>query len=163
MPPGYMPFFAPRRHWFLLPKDSPALPTLCYSRRAGSLPAAGAIRRRRTDSMKRTLLIVADLGNFRAFEWDGNEFHSTPRLELVDDFETVEARGIGRNTLTVIEHRSAKSPGNEKTATTGSDGEQHNMQLEKRRRLIRQMAERVTDLLRLKDVERCFFAAPGEI
>jgi hypothetical protein len=112
--------------------------------------------------MKRTLVIVADLGNFRAFEWDGNEFHSTPRLELIDDFETVEARGMRANTLTVIERRSAQKPGNEAVGV-GSDGEQHNMHLEKRRRLIRQMADRVTDLLRLKDVERCFFAAPNEI
>ena len=113
--------------------------------------------------MKRTLVIVADLGNFRAFEWDGNELHSTPRLELVDDFETVEARGIRGNTLTVIERRSARPPRNEKMTGSGSDGEQHNMELEKRRRLIRQMAERTTDLLRSKQVERCFFAAPGEI
>ena len=112
--------------------------------------------------MKRTLVIVADLGNFRAFQWDGNEFHSTPRLELIDDFETVEARGIRANTLSV-DRRSAKGPRNEKMVGSGSDGEQHNMELEKRRRLIRQMADRVTDLLRLKDVERCFFAAPNEI
>ena len=109
------------------------------------------------------MVIVADLGNFRAFEWDGNEFHSTPRLELIDDFETVEARGIRGNTLTVHERRSAKNGGNEKISATGSDGEQHNMELEKRRRLIRQMADRVTDLLRPKHVERCFLAAPSEI
>jgi hypothetical protein len=113
--------------------------------------------------MKRTLVIVADLGNFRAFEWDGNQLHSTPRLELVDDFETVEARGIRGNTLTVIERRSAKARGNEKISGSASDGEQHNMELEKRRRLIRLMAERVTDLLRPKQIERSFFAAPGEI
>src|SRR5262249_14730989 len=109
--------------------------------------------------MKRTVVIVADLGNFRAFEWDGSEFHSTPRLELIDDFETAEARGIRGNTLTVIERRSAKGASSEKVSATGSDGEQHNMELEKRRRLIRQMADRVTDLLRPKNIERCFFAA----
>ena len=113
--------------------------------------------------MKRTLVIVADLGNFRAFQWDGNEFHSTPRLELIDDFETVEARGMRGNTLTVIERRAAKNASNETMVGPGSDGEQHNMELEKRRWLVRQMADRVTDLLRLKDVERCFFAAPNEI
>src|SRR5204863_8270511 len=113
--------------------------------------------------MKRTVVIVADLGNFRAFEWDGNEFHSTPRLELIDDFETVEARGMRGNTLTVHERRSAKAAGNEKMNATASDGEQHNMELEKRRRLIRQMAERISDLLRPSQVERCFLAAPSEI
>jgi protein required for attachment to host cells len=105
--------------------------------------------------MKRTLVIVTDLGNFRAFEWDGDNFHSTPRLELVDDFETIDARHKRGNTLTVHEQRAVLG--------NPSDGEQHNMQLEKRRRLVRQMAERVTDLLRPKDIDRCFLAAPAEI
>src|SRR5439155_15169163 len=113
-----------------------------YSTKAGSAGRRN-FRRRRIDSMKRTLVIVADLGNFRAFAWDGDAFHSTPRLELVDDFETVDARGMRGNTLTVHERRSATG--------NPSDGEQHNMELEKRRRLVRQMAERITDLLRLND------------
>ena len=113
--------------------------------------------------MKRTLVIVADLGNFRAFEWDGNEFHSTPRLELIDDFETIEARGMRGNTLTVHERPSGNGSRTEQSIGAGSDGEQHNMELEKRRRLVRQMADRATELLRPKSVERCFFAAPSEI
>ena len=37
------------------------------------------------------------------------------------------------------------------------------MHLEKRRRLVRQMAEGLTALLKPKQIERCFFAAPQEI
>jgi hypothetical protein len=48
-------------------------------------------------------------------------------------------------------------------AGTASDGEQHNMQNEKRRRLVRQMAEHINDLVRRKGVDRCFLAAPQEI
>jgi len=114
--------------------------------------------------MKPTLVVVADLGNFRAYHWDGDELHSTPRLELVDAFETVDARSKRvRNTLTVLEGRSANGGSNPKLAGAGSDGEQHNMHLEKRRRLVRQMAEGLTALLKPKQIERCFFAAPQEI
>ena len=114
--------------------------------------------------MKPTLVVVADLGNFKAYHWDGNELHSTPRLELVDAFETVDARSKRiRNTMTVLEGRSANGGSNPKMAGAGSDGEQHNMHLEKRRRLVRQMAEGVTAMLKSKEIERCFFAAPQEI
>jgi len=114
--------------------------------------------------MKPTLVVVADLGNFKAYHWDGNELHSTPRLELVDAFETVDARSKRiRNSMTVLEGRSANGGSNPKMAGAGSDGEQHNMHLEKRRRLVRQMAEGLTALLKPKAVERCFFAAPQEI
>ena len=114
--------------------------------------------------MKPTLVVVADLGNFKAYRWDGDEFHSTPRLELIDAFETVDARSKRvRNTLTVLERRSANGASNPRLAGAGSDGEQHNMHLEKRRRLARQMAEGVTALLRSPEIERCFFAAPQEI
>jgi len=114
--------------------------------------------------MKPTLVVVADLGNFKAYRWDGDEFHSTPRLELIDAFETVDARSKRvRNTVTVLEGRSANGGSNAKLAGASSDGEQHNMHLEKRRRLVRQMAHGVTALLRSQNIERCFFAAPQEI
>ena len=113
--------------------------------------------------MKPALVVVADLGNFKAYHWDGNELHSTPRLELIDAFETVDARSKRiRNTMTVLEGRSANGGSNPKLAGAGSDGEQHNMHLEKRRRLVRQMAEGLTALLKPKQIERCFFAAPQE-
>jgi len=113
--------------------------------------------------MKRTLVIVADLGNFKAYQWDGDQSHSTPRLELIESFEGVDAHSKRANTLTVLEGRSAKGGSNPKITGTGSDGEQHHMQNEKRRRLVRQTAERITDLLTLNDVERCFLAASEQI
>ena len=114
--------------------------------------------------MRSTLVVVADLGNFKAYYWDGNELHSTPRLELVEAFEAVDARSKRvRNTLTVLERRSANGGSNPKLPGAGSDGEQHNMHLEKRRRLVRQMADGLTGLLRPEKIERCFFAAPQEV
>jgi hypothetical protein len=113
--------------------------------------------------MKRTLVIVADLGNFKAYQWDGNPAHSTPRLELIEAFESVDAHSKRANTLTVLEGRSARGGSNQKVSGPASDGEQHNMQNEKRRRLVRQTAEHIGHLLRLNDVDRCFMAAPEEI
>ena len=115
-----------------------------------------------TTVMKRTLVIVADLGNFKAYKWDGNEFHSTPQLRLIDAFETVDARTKRANTLTVMEGHSANGS-NPNTPGAWSDGEQHTMQLEKRRRLVRQLGTHISELLRQRDIERCFLSAPREI
>ena len=44
-----------------------------------------------------------------------------------------------------------------------SDGERHNIELEARKRLIRDLAARVNALARQPDVDRCLLAASKEI
>jgi hypothetical protein len=44
-----------------------------------------------------------------------------------------------------------------------SDGERHNIELESRKRLVRQLAQRFNALARGPDVERCLVAASREI
>ena len=44
-----------------------------------------------------------------------------------------------------------------------SDGERHNIELESRKRFVRQLALRLNALARSQDVDRCFLAASREI
>jgi hypothetical protein len=44
-----------------------------------------------------------------------------------------------------------------------SDGERHNIEFEKRKRLARRLAERVNALMRRDDVDICYLAASKEI
>src|SRR5689334_16024984 len=90
------------------------------------------------EAMKRTLVIVADLGNFNVYQWESAPRDSKPHLELINAFENVEAHAKRPNTATVMEKSSAQKVHNPRMSATGSDGEQHNMQLEKRRRLVRE-------------------------
>jgi len=112
--------------------------------------------------MKNRVIVVANLGAFKAYkvEQDGN---TTPRLlEFpVDDVPNEHAKRS--NTLTVMEGKSASSPSNPATNATGSDGEQHNMELEKRRRAIRKIAENIRKLLSEDTARTCSLAAPKEI
>ena len=108
--------------------------------------------------MKRTIAIIADLGEFSVYQWENDAFHSPPRLELINRYEATDARGTRTNTLTAIGKGSAEQANIPRTIATGSEGKQHTMQLEKRRRLIREMACRIADLLKDDDVERCFLA-----
>ena len=113
--------------------------------------------------MKKTIAVIADLGNFHVYEWHNDPFQSTPRLELINAYEATDARGKRANTLQIMEKRSAQHGNNPRVSATASDGEQHNMELEKRKRLIREMACRIADFLKEDEVERCFLAVPSEI
>jgi hypothetical protein len=44
-----------------------------------------------------------------------------------------------------------------------SDGERHNIELESRKRLVRQLAQRLNGLVGSKEIERCLLAASREI
>lgn len=118
---------------------------------------------RRTDQfMKNRMIVVTNLGTFKAFhvEQDGN---SSPRLEQISIGESPNEHTKRSNTLTVMEGKSASIPGNQGMNGTGSDGEQHNMELEKRRRAIKKIAENLLQLLSTHPERTCFLAAPKEI
>jgi hypothetical protein len=44
-----------------------------------------------------------------------------------------------------------------------SDGERHNIDLERRKRLVRQLAQRLNSLMKTAGIERCYLAASREI
>ena len=44
-----------------------------------------------------------------------------------------------------------------------SDGERHNIELESRKRLVRQLARRLNALAGAEEIDRCFLAASKEI
>lgn len=110
-----------------------------------------------------TLLVVADLGGFKAFKLENNNhLNRTPRLELLDHFENVQAHDRLVEKVTDL---SGRFPRGMRLKNSGamSDGERHNIQLESRKRQVRQMAQRLNELGRNPDVERCFLAASREI
>jgi hypothetical protein len=109
-----------------------------------------------------TLLVITDLGAFKAYRLNYT-LNSTPRLELFDSFSPPEMDHRYANTLTARTGRSAQGNINLQSAGNNSDGESHNMELEKRRRATRNIAERLNQLLSDPEFERCFLAAPSEV
>lgn len=110
-----------------------------------------------------TLIVAADLGSFKAYRLDATVAQNTPRLESLQDFETVDAHTQKRNTLTIMEGQTARDRGKPGFLSSASDGEQHNMRLEKQRRLVKQLAQTLDELLLHDNVENCFLAVPSEI
>jgi hypothetical protein len=120
--------------------------------------------------MKNTLLVVADLGGFKAFKIDpdhngmpgASALKRPPRLEFIEEFKNPEAHG---RLVDKVSDQSGRFPRGTGLKAGGamSDGERHNIELESRKRLVRQLAQRVNALARSQDVERCFLAASKEI
>jgi len=114
--------------------------------------------------MKMTLVVVADLGCLKAFRLENSHLNRSPRLELLEDFQNPEAHGKLVEKVTDLSGRFPRGSG----AANGpggamSDGERHNIELEARRRLVRQLAQRFNQLGRNKEFERCLLAASKEI
>ena len=112
--------------------------------------------------MKNTLVVVADLACYKAFKVDGNHTGPTPRLELLEQFEVPEAHGKLVDRVSDLSGRFPRGTGT-RAGGAMSDGERHNIELEARKRLVRQLAQRISTLARSQAVERCFLAASREI
>ncbi len=112
--------------------------------------------------MKNTLLVVADLGGFKAYRLENNQLGRTPHLGLLEHFNNSEAHARLVDKLSDLAGRFPRGTGL-KSGGAMSDGERHNIELETRKRLVRQLAHRLNVLAGNPDVERCFLAASKEI
>jgi protein required for attachment to host cells len=110
-----------------------------------------------------TLLVVADLGGFKAFKIENNETPSklhTPRLELLEQYDNRQAH---ERLVDKVSDSAGRFPRGARAAGAMSDGERHNIHLEARKRFIRDLAHRLNQLARKQDFDRCFLAASKEI
>src|SRR5882757_3386646 len=113
--------------------------------------------------MKNTLVLVTDFGGFKAFRLENDQPHSSPRLELLEEYKNSEA---GRRLGEQVSDLSGRFPRRTGPAGTGgamSDGERHNIQLEKRKRGVRKLAGLLDSLMQNPEIEQCFLAASREI
>ncbi len=112
--------------------------------------------------MKNTLVVLADLGRLKAFKLENNHQYRTPHLEVLEQFENPEAYGRLVDKVSDLSGRFPRGTGT-KAGGAMSDGERHNIALEERKRLIRQLARRVNQLARKEQVECFLLAASKEI
>lgn len=113
--------------------------------------------------MRKKWVVLADLGCLKAYEVDHSPVNGQPRLELRETFENPEVHHRLSEVLTDQPGRFARGSRGTPSNYEIASGERHNIELEQRRRWIRQLADRLTQLLRRDDVEVCWFAAGKEI
>jgi hypothetical protein len=113
-------------------------------------------------SMKNTLVVVTDLGSFKAYRLDKSPLHRAPRLELIEEASFLDAHTkMGEQ----LSDQGGRFPRTMAGAQNGamSDGERHNIDLERRKRLVRQLAQSLNDMLQKREIESCYLAASREI
>ena len=113
--------------------------------------------------MKNTLVIVTDLGCFKAYRLENHTPKPTRRLLPVEEFNNAEAHGKIVEKVTDLSGRFPRSTGVSGASGVMSDGERHNTELEARKRMVRQLAQRLNALARPKEIESCLLAASREI
>jgi hypothetical protein len=112
--------------------------------------------------MKNTMVVVADLGCLKAYRLEADHGSRAPRLELVEHYDSAEAHSKLVDKVSDASGRFTRGTGLA-SAHAMSDGERHNIELESRKRLVRQLAQRVNTLTRGQEVDRCLMAASREI
>jgi hypothetical protein len=113
--------------------------------------------------MKGTLILLADLGCLKAFKLENGEANRSPRLEPVEEFLQPQAHERVVEQVTDISGRFHRGTTKSNAAGAMSDGERHNINLEKRKRLVRNLASRVNRLAKDPEIDRCWMAASREI
>jgi hypothetical protein len=109
--------------------------------------------------MKDKLIIVVDLGLVRAYRIDLTP-QTTRRLEQVQEIVLEEAHTRLKDRVTDLASRHRAPTQKNRSAPMADD---HNLKLEEKRRLIRKIAGRITDLVEHNAKNGCWLAAPKEI
>src|SRR5581483_7233926 len=104
------------------------------------------------------LIVVADLGHLKAYRVTHDPMEIKPRIELVDDIELVDAHG---KLLDKVTDKAGRFPGLGTGPGGMSIGENHNLLLEMDRRLVKQIAERIDQLVANENI--WYLAASNEV
>jgi hypothetical protein len=109
--------------------------------------------------MNRRLLVVTDLGLLKAYELTETS-RGTPHLDRIEELMLDEVHHRLTERITDLAGRRA-APTQKKWGAPMADD--HNLRLETKRRVIRQIVGRLEELLQKRDYEACWLAADGEI
>ena len=114
--------------------------------------------------MKSSFFIVADRGNLKAYRAEKVPADRPPRMQLVQAFTLTEAHFKSTDIFT---DEAGAFPN--QTGAGGRQGVQGNSiaerhyDVEKDRRLVKQLAQHITSVLRQENIDWWSFAAPSEI
>jgi hypothetical protein len=105
------------------------------------------------------LVVVVDLGRLRAYRLEESPHFSHPRLKLIEVQQTDITRHLSEE-VTDDAGRFRKEP-----AVVGalSDGEEHNLELQRRHQAVKTLARGIGELIQRERVDGCYLAADSRI
>lgn len=108
------------------------------------------------------IIITADLGTINIYEVIRDPLKiESDRLETIKSYVTIEPRSKASEKFSDAAGRFYQGGGT--GGTTAGFGEQHNVELETEKRLIRRIAEDISELIVEKDCDKWFLAADRSI
>jgi len=111
--------------------------------------------------MTNKLIILTDLGSFKAYRVTPDEMTQKPRIQMIDNFETID--GHTRIQDMVTDQAGRFPVANGIASGQMSHGENHNLRTEIEKRVIRQLADSINKLVTREDLPVWYFAAHREI
>lgn len=114
--------------------------------------------------MKSSFLIVADRGNLKAFRIEPVPNNRPPRLQLVQALTLTDAhtKVSDRNTDMAGRFPQGSAPGQSQGRHQNAIAEQH-LDIEIDRRIVKQLAGHISNILEAEQPESWCFAAPSTI
>ena len=109
--------------------------------------------------MKNIVIVVTDQGNFKAYKLEKTDMN-TPRLTLLEEFLPVDGHG---KLLDKVSDQAGRYHNGAHGKWATPWGEPHNIELEQRKRLIRQLAAELENLLSNGGIDGCYFAASKDV
>jgi hypothetical protein len=112
--------------------------------------------------MTKKLLVLVDLGHFKAYRLEESRHFSHPRLELLENWDTDANERLSEQ----VSDQAGQFPKGSRSFAAVNDmsnGERHNLELERRRRAMKSMVKRIGELLESDGFEGCYFAAAANI
>ena len=112
--------------------------------------------------MPHKLIVLADLGRLKAFRVTRDEMTSNLHVELAEELNFLDGQG---KMLDKVTDRAGRFPSSGGTNGGGamSAGENHNLQSEIQKRLIKRLGEGINDLIKRENPTIWHFAAAQEI
>ena len=109
--------------------------------------------------MPHKLIVLADLGRLKAFRVTRDEMTSNVHVELAEELSFLDGQ---EKLLDKVTDRAGRFPGSG-GANGGGAGENHNLQSEMQKRLIKRLGESINDLVKREQPSIWHFAAASEI
>ncbi len=106
------------------------------------------------------IIVVADLGHFKAYGISKNSLEKSPRVELLKSYDAIAAHGKLGDKLSGPAGRFGADGG--KKVIKGY-GDPHNIELEIKRKLIKEIAENICGIIKKGKYKKWHLAASGNI
>jgi hypothetical protein len=111
--------------------------------------------------MDKTIIVAVDLGHFKAYRVTKDPHEISPRVSLIESYDSLEGRVKLGDKLSDSAGRFGRGGGTDEPAR--GSGERCNMVLETEKRLIKMIAKDIDDLIVNEKCERWHLAAGEKI